>query len=117
MTQRIVVLLALLVFISAAGYGQYGKLRGRVTDKETKEALVGVTVILEGTALGASSDIDGGYIVLNVPVGVYTIKASYVGYANVTISNIRVSQNVSTTQDFQLSTEAIQVQPVEIVAK
>jgi outer membrane receptor protein involved in Fe transport len=117
MTQRIVGLLALLVFISAAGYGQYGKMRGRVTDKETKEALVGVTVALEATSLGASTDINGDYIVLNVPVGVYTVKASYVGYANVTISNIRVSQNVTTTQDFQLSTEAIQVEPVEIVAK
>lgn len=96
---------------------QDGKLRGRVTDKESGEPLIGANVVIEGTTLGASTDINGEYVILSIPPGIYTVKASYIGYAPVTIANIRISSNITTTLDIQLSTTAIQVEAVEIVAE
>jgi hypothetical protein len=96
---------------------QDGKLRGKVTDKESGEPLIGANITVEGTGLGAASDINGEYIILSVPPGVYAIKASYIGYAGYTISNIRVNANITTTVDMALSSSAIQIQAVEIVAE
>nr|AKQ03511.1 TonB-dependent receptor [uncultured Ignavibacteria bacterium Rifle_16ft_4_minimus_38087] len=96
---------------------QDGKLRGRVTDKESGEPLIGANVTIDGTSLGASSDLNGDYIILSVPPGTYTVKASYIGYSSYTISNIRVLSNITETQDFALSSTAIQVEAVEVVAE
>ncbi|MEK9136895.1 MAG: carboxypeptidase-like regulatory domain-containing protein, partial [Bacteroidota bacterium] len=83
----------------------------------TGEALIGATVAIEGTTLGASSDINGDFIILGVPPGEYTIRASYVGYNPFTITSVRVSSNITRTQNFALTSEAVQVQPVEVVAE
>jgi hypothetical protein len=96
---------------------QDGKLRGKVSDKETGEPLVGATVFIEGTTLGAAADINGDFIVLGVRSGVYTVKASFVGYAEVRISNIRVSAGITTTQDFELTNAAVQVRTIDIIAE
>jgi len=95
---------------------QDGKLRGKVTDKESGEPLIGANVLVEGTNLGASTDINGEYTILSVPAGTYSLKASYIGYSPVTIGNVRVNSTLTTTQDFGLSSTAVQQSPVEIIA-
>ncbi len=94
-----------------------GKIRGKVLDKETREALVGANVSVEGSTMGAATDVDGEYIILNVPAGVYTLKATYVGYAPVSISNLRVNNDLTTSLDFTLASEAVSIQGVEIIAE
>ena len=81
---------------------QDGKLRGKVTDKESGEPLIGANVLVEGSTLGASTDINGEYTILSVPSGTYSLKASYIGYSPVTIANVRVNSTLTTTQDFGL---------------
>jgi outer membrane receptor protein involved in Fe transport len=94
---------------------QDGKLRGKATDKESGEPLIGANVQVEGMSLGASTDVNGEYVVLSVPAGVYTLKASYVGYASVTISNVRVTSGQTTTQDFAMSSSVVQAADVVII--
>ncbi len=53
--------------------------KGKVTGQTTGESLPGVTVQLKGTLLGAATDLNGNYVIPNVPAGSYTLKASYVG--------------------------------------
>ena len=67
-----VILLMVPVLIYA---GTTGKVRGRVIDKDTKDPIPGVAIILEGTMMGAAPDINGYYIILNVPVGTYSVRA------------------------------------------
>ncbi|WP_243663569.1 carboxypeptidase-like regulatory domain-containing protein [Rhodothermus marinus] len=57
-----------------------GRIAGVVTDAATGDPLPGVNVTIEGTTLGAASDIDGQYYILNVPPGRYTVRASMIGY-------------------------------------
>ena len=49
--------------------GTTGKITGRVVDAQTGEPLPFVQVILEGTGLGAVTDVEGYYVILNVPPG------------------------------------------------
>lgn len=106
-----------LILIPALLVAQSGKLRGVVTDRESGEALIGANILVDGTSMGGSTDINGEYVILNVPPGVYTLRASYVGYTQMTISNVRVSSNISTTQDFTMSSTAIATDVVEVIAE
>ncbi|HEY4611691.1 MAG TPA: carboxypeptidase-like regulatory domain-containing protein, partial [Bacteroidota bacterium] len=106
-----------LLVIPVLLFAQDGKLRGKITDSQTSEPLIGANVIIAGTSMGASSDVNGEYIILSVPPGAYSVKASYIGYAAVTVSDIRVSANLTTTQDFRLSSTAIQTREIEVVAE
>ncbi|RZK99708.1 MAG: PEGA domain-containing protein, partial [Hymenobacter sp.] len=56
-----------------------GTVTGRVVDAKG-EGLPGVTVLIEGTSLGASTDADGNYTIANVPVGSHVVVISFVGY-------------------------------------
>lgn len=117
MFRRLLLLLFVSLLLPALVVAQDGKLRGKITDKATGEALVGANVFVEGTSLGAAADINGEYIVLSVPAGVYSVRVTFVGYAPLTVANVRVSANITTTQDFELTSTAVQVEGIEIVAE
>jgi hypothetical protein len=86
-----------------------GKITGVITDAQTNEPLVGVTVMVVGTNLGASTDPDGKYTIINVPVGTFTLRISSVGYATVEVSDVRVSVDLATYQDQGLSSQATDI--------
>jgi len=117
MFKRVLFLSILIFLLPALLLAQHGKLRGVVTDKETGEPLIGANVYLEGTTLGASTDMKGVYVVLGIPPGKYTVHVRYIGYQEVSISNIRINANITTTQDFQLAPSAIQVSALKVVAE
>ena len=111
--------LSLLLFILVPGVilAQSGKIRGTVVDEQTKEPLLGANVTIEGTSYGAATDVDGTFQIFNIPVGIYTIKAKYIGYRTITIANVRVSADLTTEANFKLPAEGVNVQTVEIVAE
>lgn len=112
----LLILALLLAPLSLFG-GTTGKIAGTVKDAKSGEVLIGVNIQIEGTTLGASTNIEGYYVILNVPPGNYKVKASYVGYAPSAISNVRVDIDQTTTVDFTMSETAIAAQEVLIVAQ
>jgi iron complex outermembrane receptor protein len=74
-------LLAGLGFPSSA-FAQTGSVSGRVLDSK-KEGIPGATVLIEGTSLGSSSNVDGTYNIQNVPAGSQTLVISFVGFNTV----------------------------------
>lgn len=111
------VLLGLLILPALLFAGTTGKIKGKVTDRENGEALPGANVTVEGTTLGAAADMNGEFIILNVPVGSYTVAASFIGYRTVTVSNVRINVDLTTELNFAMPSEAIEVAGVEIVAE
>ena len=92
--------------------------RGRVTDTQG-QPLLGVSVILEGTTKGASTNEKGFYEVHNVPVGKQTFVFSYLGYQTLK-QTFEVTPNPSGTHthlDITLQEEAQQLQEVEIIGR
>jgi len=94
-----------------------GKIQGTITSSETQEPLPGVNIVIEGTTLGAASDENGFYFVLNVPPGTYSLKASMVGYRVETQSDVRVYVDRYTPVNFRLQTSAVAGEEVTITAE
>ncbi len=109
------ILLLLAAEISFAG--DTGKISGRVVDASTNEPLVGVNIVLQGTTLGAASGVDGTYFIINIPPGTYGLRASMLGYASKTVTDVRVAIDMTTTLDFRLTSSDIQLEDVVITAQ
>ena len=107
-------LLALLmpIFVFAQSSG---KIMGVITDKETGEPLPGVNLVLQGTNQGSTSDVDGYYVIMNVPVGGYSMEATYIGYTSMIIENTRVSAGVTTEQNIVLESTTLELGEAVVV--
>jgi hypothetical protein len=89
-----------------------GKIAGVIKDKQTGEPLPGVSVMIVGTTMGAATDIKGQYFILNLPPGLYRLRATLIGYAPMEIENVAVSIDLTTTIDFNLASEAVAEKPL-----
>jgi hypothetical protein len=108
----------LFILLTASNlFSQSGKIQGYVKDAVTGEALIGVNVLVEGTTMGAATNVEGFYVILNVRPGTYSVRASMIGYATKTISNLEVNTGLTTEADFELSDQTITTEEVVVVAQ
>ena len=89
--------------------GTSGKVVGTVTDAATGDPLPAANIILEGTPWGASSDLDGYFMILNIPPGIYTLKASMMGYEDLRVTNVKISIDLTTKQGFRLRERVLDI--------
>ncbi|MHC4499887.1 MAG: carboxypeptidase-like regulatory domain-containing protein, partial [Planctomycetota bacterium] len=94
-----------------------GKVAGVVRDVETGDVLPGANVILEGTTLGAASDTEGRYHILNVPVGEYDVRAEVIGYKAHITTSILVTIDHTTTVNFDMETTVLAGEEVTVTAE
>ncbi|RLB04851.1 MAG: TonB-dependent receptor, partial [Deltaproteobacteria bacterium] len=92
--------------------GITGKIVGTVVEADTQEPLPGVNIIVEGTTLGAASDIHGYFAILNVPPGIYTVTASMIGFKRTQVTGVRVSIGLTTTVNFKLESTVVGIDKV-----
>ncbi len=117
-TTRIV---ALCLFASLCcgqiGFAQNtGKIVGRVTDADTGDPLPGANVVVVGTMLGSSTELDGRFLIMRVPPGKYDVKAMFIGYQDVTYQDVEIMTDLTSTVDFALKSEVLVGEEVVIVA-
>ncbi len=93
-----------------------GSITGRVVDKSTGDPLPGANVTIQGTSIGASTDLDGKYTLRIVPTGHQSIRVTYVGYLTVTV-DVTVAEEAALTQDFRLIAQAIQGETVIVTGQ
>jgi TonB-dependent receptor len=92
---------------------QTGSIRGIIKDAKSGEVAIGATVKVEGTNLGASTDINGAYEIKRVPAGKQKISVSYIGYITKEVANVQVEPNgeaivnVSVQEDNQSLDEVV----------
>jgi len=68
------------ILLATTSFAQNGIIKGKVTDAKSGIGLPGVNVLIKGTTIGASTDLDGNYTIANVAPGYYTLFASYISY-------------------------------------
>ena len=67
------------------------KIEGTVIDRNTREPLEFVNVLVVGLNIGSSTDAEGRFRIEQVPPGIYALQASMLGYKTVTTSEYRVN--------------------------
>lgn len=102
-------LIFILMFPLLIYAGTTGKLSGVISDLTTGDPLIGVNVIVEGTTYGASSDIDGYYVILNIPAGNYNVLFEYIGYKSITYENIRIVPDITKRLDVPMEETTIDI--------
>lgn len=112
-------LLALLVLTVGGAYAaSTGKIVGRVVDTKSGEPLINANIVVDQTTMGATTDLDGNFFILNVPPGTYELKCTMLNYHPATYSNVRVSSDRTTIANFKMTETVIQLaEDVVFVAK
>ncbi|HNY90709.1 MAG TPA: TonB-dependent receptor [bacterium] len=105
-----------------------GKIAGRIVDKASGDPLPGANIIVEaqwegGKAvslsgrLGATADLEGYYVILNISPGNYDVRATMVGYIPMVQRQVRVNLDRTTPLNFGLGQTAVDVGAVQVVAQ
>ncbi len=93
-----------------------GKLAGTVREADTGDPLPGVTVSLQGTTRGTTTDVDGNYVIVGLTPGQYDIRFSFVGFTPQVVDNVLITSDRTATLDVTLGTQVIQGGEVVIEA-
>jgi hypothetical protein len=115
-TVRLKCLFLLLVSFAAvvANAQDKGKITGKIIDKKTGEELIGVSVQIEGTSIGAATDFEGKYAITNIKPATYNLVVSYISYSKKVIKGVEVKNNEITVVDINLEEAAKDLNEVVI---
>ncbi len=108
--------LFLLIFSVFAQDPETGKIKGKLMEANSTFEIIGGNIAIPGTSYGCVTDLDGTYE-FDVPVGVYEVEFSYIGFTTQNISNVVVSANEVVIIDIQLEDASIQLETATVVAK
>ena len=104
--------LALAVAVPATAQ-QAGRLQGTIVDRETQQPLSGAQVSVEGHGIGTLTNVEGRYLLMNVPAGSHTIRVTLLGYEGQT-QQVTVPAGGSATADFSLGETAIALEEIVV---
>ncbi|MCW3806293.1 TonB-dependent receptor [Plebeiibacterium marinum] len=111
--KRSVLIIAMVVFCSLYTMAQNGVLKGKLTDKNTGEPLVGATVMIKGTSIGTITNYDGDYELTDLESGLQTFVAAFIGYSGQE-KEIEIEAGQTVTFDFLLYQDLIGLDEVMV---
>lgn len=114
--RRSIIILVITLTSSVAVIAQTGSIEGVTTDSKSKEVLPGVTVIIDGTTIGAAADFDGHFVIPNLKPGKYKVKASYISYAPAIIEDVTVLPGTTTNLPISLAENTVALEGVTVTA-
>jgi hypothetical protein len=100
---------------------QTSVIRGTVRDQQSESPLIGATVQVlapaEGATLGGTTDLEGNFVIKNVPTGRQALRVTYLGYETQTLPNILVNAGREVQLDIRMQESFNAVKEVVITAK
>ncbi|MBL7924212.1 MAG: TonB-dependent receptor [Bacteroidia bacterium] len=115
-TLTIIITACLSIICTVTAWAQTGGIRGTLSDKNNGETLIGATVTIENTSLGAVTDIDGNYQIENIAAGTYAVKLTYVGYKQEIVPNITIKAGETIRLDFKMISNTQTLKDAEVVS-
>ena len=115
--RRLGILFLLGSLFSLSVWAQTGVICGTVTDAKYKEPLIGASVVIEGTTIGAVTDVDGYFRIEKVEPGTYNVIASYVSYQSQTVKEVQVVANQEKVLAIELAEADLALDGVTVVAR
>ena len=113
---------ALLAFVAvlllpASALAQGGVLRGTAIDAFTQEPLAGVNIAVVGTERGATTDLDGAFVIDGLAASTYALRATYVGYEPLVVTDLAVNETRATVVTLRLRESAVELAGVTVEAR
>lgn len=94
-----------VIFLGGTAFAQNGKITAKIVDAKTGEPVFKASIQILETKQGALAKDNGVATIINVaPGNHYTIVSKFAGYEPTTITNVKVSSNLTTNLDIKLST-------------
>ncbi|HSW56106.1 MAG TPA: TonB-dependent receptor, partial [Ignavibacteriaceae bacterium] len=116
--QLLIFVLTIYPMVLSSTYAQdNGTIFGKVVDSATGEELIGANIFLDGTTIGAATDIEGNFKISTVSAGTYTLIASMIGYSKFTVTDLEIKPGEQKKLDLSLVSEAYQTEEVVITAR
>jgi CarboxypepD_reg-like domain/TonB-dependent Receptor Plug Domain len=114
-------ILTFFLLISTMSWAQTGTqtIRGTIVDKQSEFPLIGAAVevtTLENTK-GSITDVDGRFVISDVPYGRQELNVSYLGYNSITLPNIVVSAGKEVILEIRLEESVVQMNEVVVTAE
>ena len=117
MKKVILAIFTLTILVSATALAQKGgTLRGYVFDKNTGDPMIFSTVLLQGTTIGTTTDLDGFFSIGNIPVGEYNMVVSSIGFDSVALK-INIKEGGIVTQKVMMTESSVQLGTVEVSSR
>ena len=91
-------------------------IEGVITDSLSGNMLLGANIMLDGTMLGAASDENGNYLITDIPIGSYSLKAMFIGYETYE-EDIRIEADQKYIINIELKPSAIKLQETKVTAE
>ena len=116
--------LSILIFIfiiPLAANAQNGvqNVKGEIIDKQSEMPLIGANISMvttDGSVIGASTDIDGKFLITGVPIGRRSFQLSYLGYESMTIPNVEVTAGKEVILNIKMEESIVKLNEVVISA-
>ncbi|MDT8394519.1 MAG: TonB-dependent receptor [Bacteroidales bacterium] len=113
----IIFILLVFPFFSSSLIAQNGFIRGSVFDAVNGETLPGVSIYVEGTTSGTTTDLDGKFN-LSIAAGTYDLNISYISYESLVIKDVEVKpESVQLLDDIALKEVSFELAEVVVTAK
>lgn len=107
-----------IFFSSSITYaGISGKISGSVIDSHTQMPMIGANVVIEGTTLGAATDANGNFVIINIPPETYDLKITMIGYEAVVVKDIRVKIDLTSKVQVKMISAALNLGEVVVTAE
>lgn len=109
-------ILTTLLFFSISIFAQSGIVKGVMTDALTNEPVGFANILVMGTDAGAVTDIDGKYEITGIKPGLYDVRASFVGYTELTQYEIQVTNSKPAIVNFKMEESGTELDEVVVKA-
>jgi hypothetical protein len=110
--QRLFLILCLLA--SATVFAQTGTISGVVKDGITGETVVGANVVIQGTTVGAATDIEGNFTIENLKPGTYNLQVTFVTYKGHLIPDVVVESGKISSVEVKMQEDVSELQEIVI---
>jgi len=96
-----------IFFLSFIWAGTDGTIRGQIIDDDG-EPVIGAQIVIKEKGIGTMADVEGNYILLNIPVGKYELTVQMIGYQTQIVDNVSVTMDQTTWLNFNMSIAVIE---------
>jgi outer membrane receptor for ferrienterochelin and colicin len=112
---RKILLFITTILISVTSYGQTGTVTGRILDETSGDGLPGANAVIQGTAIGSITDLDGYFSIGNVPTGPQVVVITYVGYQTIE-QQVNITSGTVDIGTINLALGSVGLAEVEVIA-